>query len=165
MASAPEPAAELTGAVSPDAVRPERSTATAATESQGEDSTGAAAANQTLEPETAPQAPAPHARRRGRGARRSTTSNRRRDHTTMASDMTSAQADEPVQTGRLSFDTTPWTNVSLGGRSLGQTPLLGIEVPAGTHVLRLSNPELGVSRTYSVTVRPGEATRLRIALE
>jgi serine/threonine-protein kinase len=74
-------------------------------------------------------------------------------------------APAPVGSGSLRFDTSPWSIVSLGGRVLGQTPLIDVQLPEGTHVLRLENPELGISTTYSVVVRPGERTVARVGLE
>jgi serine/threonine-protein kinase len=68
-----------------------------------------------------------------------------------------------VETGWLSLDATPWATVSLDGRSLGHTPLMRVEVPAGEHELVLENPERGIRRVYVVRVRPGESVRRRIA--
>ncbi|HJL18903.1 MAG TPA: hypothetical protein RMH99_24785 [Sandaracinaceae bacterium LLY-WYZ-13_1] len=74
---------------------------------------------------------------------------------------------QPAQeaTGRLTLDTTPWSVVTLGGRRLGMTPLVNVELPAGTHLLTLRNPELGVSTTYRVTIpADGRVTR-RLVIE
>jgi serine/threonine-protein kinase len=68
-----------------------------------------------------------------------------------------------VETGWLSLDATPWATVSLDGRSLGHTPLMRVEVPAGEHELVLENPERGIRRVYVVRVGPGESVRRRIA--
>ncbi|MGF1466550.1 MAG: protein kinase [Sandaracinaceae bacterium] len=70
-----------------------------------------------------------------------------------------------VATGRLSLDTRPWSVVYLAGRRLGHTPLLGVEVPAGTHELHLVNEEQGIDTTYRVTVPPGQTASSRIMLE
>ncbi|MCU0673225.1 MAG: protein kinase [Myxococcota bacterium] len=67
------------------------------------------------------------------------------------------------ETGWLSLDATPWATVALDGRSLGHTPLMRVEVPAGEHELVLENPERGIRRVYVVRVRPGETVRRRIA--
>jgi serine/threonine-protein kinase len=71
--------------------------------------------------------------------------------------------DVPSDVGWLSLDATPWANVSLDGRSLGHTPLMRVELPAGEHELVLENPERGIRRVYVVRVRPGESVRRRIA--
>jgi len=70
-----------------------------------------------------------------------------------------------IEPGFLNLDTTPWSNVSAGGRSLGTTPLVGASLPAGTHTLVLTNPELGIKTTYQVTISAGRTTARRIGLE
>lgn len=67
--------------------------------------------------------------------------------------------------GYLTLDTTPWSLVSLGGVVLGQTPLVKAELPAGQHVLSLSNPELGISSSVVVDVVAGVTMVRRIGLE
>jgi serine/threonine-protein kinase len=71
----------------------------------------------------------------------------------------------PEATGSLTFDTTPWSIVSIGGRSFGQTPLIGVKLPAGVHTLVLKNPELGLETTYVVKIEAGKAQSRRIGLE
>lgn len=63
-------------------------------------------------------------------------------------------------TGRLSVDTMPLTEVYLGGRRLGQTPLEEIRLRTGRHELTLRNAELGIVKQVSVTIRPGKLTRV-----
>jgi cytoskeletal protein RodZ len=70
-----------------------------------------------------------------------------------------------AEVGYLNLDTTPWSTVSVGGRVLGQTPLVGASLPAGTHTLVLSNPEQGVRTTYQVTISAGKTTARRIGLD
>ncbi len=67
--------------------------------------------------------------------------------------------------GFLTFDTTPWSTVSVDGRSIGTTPLLRVRLPAGPHTLVLRNPEQNISTTYSVTVRADETITRRIGIE
>ncbi|HEX2875573.1 MAG TPA: serine/threonine-protein kinase [Polyangiaceae bacterium] len=71
----------------------------------------------------------------------------------------------PVEMGRLNLDTTPWAIVSEGGRVLGQTPLVGVPLPAGTHTLVLSNPEQGLKTAYQVTISAGQVTSRRVGLD
>ncbi len=66
--------------------------------------------------------------------------------------------------GQLNLNTKPWSEVSLGGRKLGITPLLGIELPAGQHDLLCVNPGRGISKTIRVTIEPGETTSLSLKL-
>ena len=70
----------------------------------------------------------------------------------------------PAARGQLNLNTKPWSEVSLGGRKLGITPLLGIELPAGQHDLLCVNPGRGISKTIRVTIEPGETTSLSLKL-
>ncbi len=70
-----------------------------------------------------------------------------------------------VEYGTLTFDTRPWSRVSLRGRSLGTTPLINERLPAGRHTLTLTNPERGIRTTSTVTIRAGERTTRRIGIE
>jgi serine/threonine-protein kinase len=63
-----------------------------------------------------------------------------------------------IVTGLLKLDTDPWSDVYLGRRKLGTTPITGVRLPAGVHRLTLKNPELGISRTISVAIEGGRAT-------
>ena len=67
--------------------------------------------------------------------------------------------------GQLTFDARPWCNVSVDGRSLGQTPIVNRSLPAGPHRVTCTNPELGVTRNVSITIEPGQTTRQRVSLE
>jgi eukaryotic-like serine/threonine-protein kinase len=61
-------------------------------------------------------------------------------------------------TGRLTLDTFPWTEIFLGNRRLGTTPLFEVNVPAGHHRLHAVNSDSHVDRTIDVDIRPGETT-------
>jgi hypothetical protein len=52
--------------------------------------------------------------------------------------------------------------VYLGSRELGVTPILGAQLPAGTHELRAVSPD-GRTRTLQVEVVADESARYRIA--
>jgi serine/threonine-protein kinase len=67
--------------------------------------------------------------------------------------------------GTLTFDARPWCQVAIDGTPVGQTPIVNRSLPAGRHSIRCTNPELGVTRTINVEIRPGEPTRQRISLE
>ena len=64
--------------------------------------------------------------------------------------------------GFLSLQTTPWTLVYLGRKSLGETPLVTVALPAGTHRLRLVNDEKKLSTTIEVDIKPGQTTTKRL---
>jgi len=67
--------------------------------------------------------------------------------------------------GQLTFDARPWCNVRVGGRNLGQTPIVNQTLPSGSHRITCVNPDLGVTRNLTVTIEPGETTRRRINLQ
>lgn len=86
--------------------------------------------------------------------------------------MRAPMVEEPVmeaapqpETGSLTLDTVPWSHVSLNGRRLGTTPLIRESLPAGSHLLTLSNPERGLRTTYRVTIRAGQTTTRRVGIE
>jgi hypothetical protein len=54
--------------------------------------------------------------------------------------------------------TSPWCRVAVDGVDHGATPL-NLELPAGPHLLLLTNPEFHIRRTLPVTIRRGETLR------
>ena len=79
---------------------------------------------------------------------------------------TSASAKpDAASVGFLTFDTNPWSQVSLGGRPLGQTPLVSVKLPTGSQLLSLRNPELGIETSYAVQIDAGKTTVRRIGIE
>ena len=67
--------------------------------------------------------------------------------------------------GTLTFDARPWCNVSIDGRSVGQTPIVNRSLPAGRHRISCVNPELNARRNITVTIESGQPTRRRIDLQ
>jgi serine/threonine-protein kinase len=67
--------------------------------------------------------------------------------------------------GFLTLDTTPWSSVSIKGKTIGQTPLIHIKLPTGIHTLVLSNPDLGIETSFSVKIVEGETTTKRVGLQ
>jgi serine/threonine-protein kinase len=70
-----------------------------------------------------------------------------------------------VEEGLLTLETVPWTTVFLGGKKLGDTPLIGMKVPAGEITLLLVNDVEGIRQEYVVVVRPGQTTKKRLGLK
>jgi hypothetical protein len=62
--------------------------------------------------------------------------------------------------GLLELNTSPWTEVYLGRKKLGMTPILGYKLPAGKYKLRLINKKWAISRTLFVTITAGKTTKL-----
>ncbi len=75
------------------------------------------------------------------------------------------EAAPAAEAGFLTLDTIPWSEVRLGSRNLGTTPLRRIELPAGSHTLTLVNPERGLRTRYQVTIRAGQTVTRRVGLE
>lgn len=65
--------------------------------------------------------------------------------------------------GYVTLDTYPWSKVSVNGRALGNTPLVKVPLPPGTHTVVFENPAEGLRQTSVVIVRSGETTTKRLA--
>jgi hypothetical protein len=65
--------------------------------------------------------------------------------------------------GRLTVRTTPWSDVYLGGKKLGQAPFADLELPAGTHTLTFKNPSRP-QVTKTVKISAGKSTKLNFNL-
>jgi serine/threonine-protein kinase len=70
----------------------------------------------------------------------------------------------PGGPGAVTINATPWCNVSIDGRRVGETPIVNHTLSSGRHSVVCTNPDTGASRTVSIEVRPGETTRTRITL-
>ncbi len=71
----------------------------------------------------------------------------------------------PAGPGRLTVSATPWCNISIDGRAVGQTPVVNFTVDSGSHRITCVNPELGLRRSISVNVAAGQTVRRRINLQ
>jgi hypothetical protein len=58
--------------------------------------------------------------------------------------------------GTLRINSRPWSQVFIDGRLIGNTPQMAVSVPAGRYTVRLSNPELGMSKTITIQIAAGE---------
>jgi hypothetical protein len=67
-----------------------------------------------------------------------------------------------VPTGELSANATPWAEVWLDGKKVGETPLAGLRVPLGTHEVVFKNPKFPERR---VTVTVTAATPVTAAVD
>ena len=70
----------------------------------------------------------------------------------------------PAVKGLLSLQTSPWSIVHFGKRSLGETPLVGVPFPVGKHRLVLTNDERKLRTTIEVEIKPGQTTTLKLKL-
>ncbi|MBW1870681.1 MAG: protein kinase [Deltaproteobacteria bacterium] len=62
--------------------------------------------------------------------------------------------------GYLRLDTEPWSEVYLGKRKLGITPILGVRLKPGNHKLKLVNSQMKIYKTIRITIRAGRTTKL-----
>jgi serine/threonine-protein kinase len=69
-----------------------------------------------------------------------------------------------VARGTLRLFVQPWAEVVIDRQQLGVTPLAPIALPPGRHRVRLSNPQLGVTRTETVVIEAGKTRTLRVTL-
>lgn len=67
----------------------------------------------------------------------------------------------PVDAPRVAVhvNATPWAEVAVDGRALGETPLANVLLPIGPHTLTFVHPELG-ERVETVVVRAGGPNRV-----
>lgn len=78
-----------------------------------------------------------------------------------------APKDEPTNNaeapGFFTIDTFPWTNVSIDGRPMGQTPLVKVQVSPGPHTVVLENSTENIRQTTTINVKSGETVSKRLA--
>lgn len=67
-----------------------------------------------------------------------------------------ARDKEPAGTGLLRINSRPWSTVSVDGRPVGNTPQIDIKLSAGTHTVRLENPEFKLTKTLKVRITANE---------
>ena len=84
---------------------------------------------------------------------------RRRPRKRVAAPRPPPPVPRPSGVGTLQVNAEPFAHISVGGRSLGNTPVLGVKLPAGRHVVVARHPSLG-RRSQTVRLRSGEVTRV-----
>jgi serine/threonine-protein kinase len=67
----------------------------------------------------------------------------------------------PLPEGNLSINATPWAEVSVDGRGLGETPIANVTLRAGSHELVFRNPQHGELK-QTVVVKAGENGRVTV---
>jgi hypothetical protein len=80
-----------------------------------------------------------------------------------------AHADPPRSTARstgvVRLHSEPWAYVYVAGiKQRHETPV-ELRLPAGTHRIRLHNPEAGLERVVTTTIRAGQTRVMSIPLE
>ena len=67
--------------------------------------------------------------------------------------------------GTLRLNSRPWSQVTVDGRRVGNTPQMNLRLSAGSHTIRLHNPDFGLKKTLKVKIRAGEVTTKIISLQ
>jgi len=67
--------------------------------------------------------------------------------------------------GLLRLDTDPWSEVFLGKKRLGMTPLLGLKLPVGKHTLTAVNAKLKIKKRIQITIKAGKTTSLFVEID
>jgi hypothetical protein len=65
--------------------------------------------------------------------------------------------------GRVSVNVTPWAQVWINGKEIGDTPLANVPLPVGEHQITFRHPQLG-ERSERFVVRSGALTRVSATL-
>lgn len=63
-------------------------------------------------------------------------------------------------TGTLRVNTTPWSQVYIDGRLIGNTPQMNVRLPAGRHTITFVNPKFNIRERVTVTIRAGQTETL-----
>jgi|GEM_PF-1401505 len=71
----------------------------------------------------------------------------------------------PTAPATLDVNAVPWAEVRIDGRSVGTTPLFGLALQPGRHVLRFANEPLGETRETHLEVVSGEHRALVVRLD
>jgi serine/threonine-protein kinase len=66
--------------------------------------------------------------------------------------------------GTITFRVSPWATVYLDGQRIGTTPLQPIDVPAGSHQVRLVNDPLHAEKNLTINVKAGEPAVVKAML-
>ncbi|MEO5819879.1 MAG: PEGA domain-containing protein [Vicinamibacteraceae bacterium] len=67
----------------------------------------------------------------------------------------------PLPEGGLSINATPWADVTVDGRALGETPIANVTLRAGTHEIVFRHPQHGELK-QTVVVKAGENGRVTV---
>lgn len=134
-----------------------------AREGEAPDELGAAPAGSSIEPKES--ALTGHERRSSSSASpRDRQRSRSRTSASAQTPISKAPSAAPEQRGTLNISVRPWAHVYVNGERKGETPILGLSLPAGEHELRLENAELAVTRVVHVTITAGESYTYRADL-
>ena len=58
--------------------------------------------------------------------------------------------------GTLRINSRPWSQVTVDGKAVGNTPQMNLSLPAGNHRVTLVNPEFNLRKNLTVKIRDGQ---------
>jgi hypothetical protein len=67
--------------------------------------------------------------------------------------------------GTLRINSRPWSNIYVDGRLVGNTPQMNLQLDAGRHTVTLVNPDFGLRKVLTVTIKPGEVAKQIVNLQ
>ena len=67
--------------------------------------------------------------------------------------------------GTLRINSRPWSQVTIDGKSVGNTPQMNLSLPSGAHKVTLVNPEFNLRKTLTITIKPGQVETQIVALQ
>jgi len=71
-----------------------------------------------------------------------------------------------IATGTLDVSSNPWAEVKVDGRTVAEsTPVLGIRLAVGTHLIELRNPSKKRVTRRRIQIREGKSSRLIVSLD
>jgi serine/threonine protein kinase len=73
-------------------------------------------------------------------------------------------ADESLPVGYITVDSSPYADIYIGSKKIGQTPLARKELPAGCVIIRAVNPDSGKEKLLKLEVKSGLVTIYNIEL-
>ena len=60
--------------------------------------------------------------------------------------------------GTLRVNSRPWSQVYVDGRMIGNTPQLNVQLRPGNHRVKLQNPDLRLTKQFTINVKAGQVT-------
>jgi hypothetical protein len=67
--------------------------------------------------------------------------------------------------GVVHLNASPWADVSIDGIDYTTTPIIGLKLKTGKHKAVFVNPELGVTKTRTFTVKADAPTTVLVEME
>jgi serine/threonine-protein kinase len=64
--------------------------------------------------------------------------------------------------GTANFNASPWAEVWVNGKKLGETPLANQQLPLGTHDIVFKHPQFGERRMPPTTIRANAPVALSV---